>query len=177
MEGDFLRQCEWLSRFGAAGTLVSPKIHSASHLNPRMSGTNPMRVLFTHYGDEWFRGSEQLLFDLLKKLDRNRVEPIVWCNGAAMAEAARSAGITTYRTPLEFYFDYNSPRFNLSHYRALVREGVALVRRHNIRVLHANGAAPHQWLVPVARATRLPLLAHLHIDYRRRSRFVCLLHQ
>ncbi|MDR3532200.1 MAG: glycosyltransferase, partial [Rhodopila sp.] len=47
----------------------------------------------------------------------------------------------------------------------------------NIRVLHANGAAPHQWLVPVARATRLPLLAHLHIDYRRRSRFVCLLHQ
>ena len=142
-----------------------------------MSVGKPIPVLFTHYGDEWFRGSEQLLFDLLTNLDRDRVEPIVWCNGAAMAEAVRSAGITTYRTPFEFYFDYSSPKFSLSRYRSLVREGISLVRRHNIQVLHANSAAPNQWLVPVARATKRPLLAHLHIDYRRRSRFVCLLHQ
>jgi glycosyltransferase involved in cell wall biosynthesis len=142
-----------------------------------MSASQLIPVLFTHYGDEWFRGSEQLLSDLLTNLDRDRFKPIVWCNGAAMAEAARSAGITTYRTRFEFYFDYGSPRFNLSRYRSVVRQGISLVRRHNIQVLHANSAAPHQWLVPVARATRRPLLAHLHIDYCRRSRFVCLLHQ
>jgi hypothetical protein len=94
-----------------------------------------------------------------------------------MAEAARSVGITTYRTPFEFYFDYSSPRFDLSRYRACVREGISLVKRHNIKVLHANSAAPNQWLVPVARANRLPLLAHLHIDYLRRSRYALLLHQ
>jgi L-malate glycosyltransferase len=142
-----------------------------------MSAVKPIRVLFTHYGDEWFRGSEQLLFDLLTNLDRDRVEPILWCNGAVMAEAARAAGITTYRSPFVFYFDYSSPRFDLSRYRSFVREGIALVRRHDIQVLHANSAAPNQWLLPVARATKRPLLAHLHIDYRRRSRFVCLLHQ
>jgi hypothetical protein len=142
-----------------------------------MSLSQPIPVLFTHYGDEWFRGSEQLLSDLLTNLDRDRFEPIVWCNGAARAEAARSAGIITYRTPFEFYFDYSSPRFNPSRYRSFVREGISLVRRHDVQVLHANSAAPNQWLVPVARATRRPLLAHLHIDYRRRSRFVCLLHQ
>ena len=138
---------------------------------------SPIPVLFTHFGDEWFRGSEQLLFDLIKNLDRSRVEPIVWCNNLAMAEAALAAGITTYRTPLEFYFDYASPRFNPGRFRSMVRDGVVLVRRHKIRVLHSNSAGPNQWLVPVARITRLPVLAHLHIDYRRRSRFVCLLHQ
>jgi glycosyltransferase involved in cell wall biosynthesis len=142
-----------------------------------MSPPKPTPILFTHYGDEWFRGSEQLLSDLLANLDRTRFEPILWCNGSAMAEAARALGIPTYRTRFEFYFDYDSPRFNLSHYRSLVREGIALVRQHDIQVLHASSAAPNQWLLPVARATKRPLLAHLHIDYRARSRYVCLLHQ
>jgi glycosyltransferase involved in cell wall biosynthesis len=143
----------------------------------RMTRTGPTPILFTHYGDDWFRGSEQLLFDLMTNLDRDRVEPILWCNGAPMADAGRAAGITTYRTPFEFFFDHQSPRFNFSRYRSLVREGTELVRKHGIRILHANSAAPHQWLLPVARTTRRPVLAHLHIDYLRRSRYVCLLHQ
>jgi glycosyltransferase involved in cell wall biosynthesis len=141
----------------------------------RVAATIP--VLFTHYGDEWFRGSEQLLLDLMKNLDRNRFEPILWCNSIAMADAGRLAGITTYSAPFEFYFDYNSPRFSLSRYRSLVRQGVSIVRRHNVLVLHANSAAPNQWLVPVARGNQLPLLTHLHIDYLRRGRYTLLLHQ
>ena len=146
-------------------------------LDAPLDMTGPIPVLFVHYGDEWFRGSEQLLLDLLTNLDPSRVQPFVWCNGAAMENAARAAGIVTYRSSFEYYFDYDSPRFALARYRTFVRDGIALVRRHGIRVLHANSAAPSQWLVPVARATRRPLLAHLHIDYRRRGRFVCLLHQ
>jgi glycosyltransferase involved in cell wall biosynthesis len=137
----------------------------------------PLPVMFTHYGDDWFRGSEQVLLDLVTNLDRDRVEPIVWCNGAAMAEAARKAGVPTYQTPFEYYFDYSSPRFDPRRYLSFVREGIAIVRKHDIKVLHANSAAPHQWLLPVARSARVPVLAHLHIDYRRRGRFVCLLHQ
>lgn len=142
-----------------------------------MTDASRIPILFTHYGDEWFRGSEQLLLDLLNNLDRDRFEPILWCNGLAMADAARAAGITTYRTPFEFYFDDSSPRFDLSRYRSYVREGISLVKKHNIKVLHANSAAPNQWLVPVARANRLPLLAHLHIGYLRRGRYALLLHQ
>jgi hypothetical protein len=139
--------------------------------------TGPLTVLFTHYGDAWFRGSERVLYDLLTNLDPDRVRPILWCNGAEMAEAARAAGIITHRTPFEYYFDYASPRFSLTRYRAFVREGSELVRRYGAKVLHANGAAPAQWLLPVARSNRVPLLAHLHSPYLRRSRFVCLLHQ
>lgn len=137
----------------------------------------PTPILFTHYGDPWLRGSEQLLLDLLAHLDPARVRPIVWCNQLAMAEAARALGIITYRSDFEVYFDYEAPRFRLGRYRALMREARDLVRRHQIRVLHSNSAGPCQWLAPVARAARLPLLAHLHIGYLRRSRYVLLLHQ
>ncbi|MCW8309394.1 glycosyltransferase family 4 protein [Acidiphilium sp. PA] len=138
---------------------------------------NPIKVLFTHYGDPWFRGSEQILLDLMTNLDPARIQPILWCNGKLMEDAGRRAGITTYRTDFEYYFDYSSPRFSPRRYLSFVREGISLVRRHDVKVIHANSAAPNQWLLPVARTTRRPLLAHLHIDYLRRGRYVCLLHQ
>ncbi|HEV7264863.1 MAG TPA: glycosyltransferase family 4 protein [Falsiroseomonas sp.] len=137
----------------------------------------PIPVLFTHFGDEWLRGSEYVLLDLLRHLDRDRIAPVVWCNGAPLEQACRDAGYPTYRSPLSFYFDAGSPRFSMRHYAAMVREAVVLIRRHDIRVIHANSAAPTQWLVPAAAWTRRPLLTHLHIRYLRRSRFVLLLHQ
>ncbi|HTV44820.1 MAG TPA: glycosyltransferase family 4 protein [Stellaceae bacterium] len=142
-----------------------------------MTRSLPIPILFTHYGDSWIRGSEQLLLDLLARLDRQRVRPVVWCNAAEMADAVRGLGITAYRSDFELYFDYLAPRFRLGHYRSLMREAHRLIGEHEIRVLHSNSAAPCQWLAPVARQERLPLLAHLHIGYLRRSRYVFLLHQ
>lgn len=136
----------------------------------------PLPVLFTHFGADWIRGSEHVLLDLLTHLDRSKIEPVVWCNATAMAEACRALGLTTYQSPFEFYFDYDRPRFSPRRYAALIREGVRIVRRHGIAVLHSNSAAPSQWLAPVAVLTRRPLLAHLHIDYLRRSRYALLLH-
>lgn len=140
-------------------------------------GTGSLPVLFTHFGDQWIRGSETLLLDLLSHLDPARIRPVVWCNGTAMAKACRDAGYDTHRTDFTYYLDAGSPRFSMSAYAALVREGLALARRYSVRVLHANSAAPMQWLLPVARTLRLPLLAHLHIDYLRRSRYALLVHQ
>lgn len=133
-------------------------------------------VLFTHYGEQWLRGSERLLLDLMTHLDPARVRPVLWCNATEMADAARQAGIETHQSDFEYYFDYRSPRFSYRRYRSFVREGMRLVRTHDIRLLHANSAAPNQFLVPVARFAGLPLLAHLHINYLRRSRYACLLH-
>lgn len=144
---------------------------------PLMRYPAPAPILFTHYGDPWLRGSEQLLLDLLAHLDPARVRPIVWCNQQPMADAAGALGFTTYRSDFEVYFDYQCPRFRVSHYRSLMREARDLIRRHEIKVLHSNSAGPCQWLVPVARRARLPLLAHLHIGYLRRSRYALLLHQ
>lgn len=137
----------------------------------------PIPVLFTHFGDEWIRGSETALLDLLSALDKERVRPVVWCNAAEMAAAACSAGYPTHRSDFRYFFDYSSPRPNLSCLLELVRTCRALCRTYGIRVLHANSAAPAQWLVPAGFGARLPVLVHLHISYLRRSRYVLLLHR
>ncbi|MBX9698834.1 MAG: glycosyltransferase, partial [Acetobacteraceae bacterium] len=158
-----------------------PDQHDAPGTAPSVAGlamgaSSPLPVLFTHFGENWIRGSEQVLLDLLAHLDRDRIAPVVWCNADAMAEACRALGVPTHQSRFEFYFDYGSPRFAPRRYLGLVRQGRRLVREHGIRVLHANSAAPTQWLVPVAALTGRPLLTHLHIDYLRRSRYALLLH-
>lgn len=142
-----------------------------------MPPDHPLPILFTHFGDRWIRGSEMVLLDLLRHLDSDIVRPVVWCNGTEIAEACHAAGHTVHQTDFTFYLDQSSPRFDPRAYRAVVHEGNSLVQRYGIRVLHANSAAPTQWLVPIARGNRLPLLTHLHTDYLRRSRYVLLLHQ
>jgi glycosyltransferase involved in cell wall biosynthesis len=142
-----------------------------------MESHRPLPVLFTHFGDQWIRGSETLLLDLLRYLDRSRIQPIVWCNGAEMAEICRESGYITHKTDFEYYLDAGSPPFSFRKYSALVREAKEIARRYDIAVLHANSAAPTQWLVPAARSLCLPVLTHMHIDYLRRSRYALLLHQ
>jgi len=138
---------------------------------------SPVSILFTHFGENWIRGSEQVLIDLTGHLDKARYRPVVWCNASLLAERLRQAGVTTYCSEFTTFFGYASPRFSPPRYFSFVAEGMRLVEKHRIGLLHSNGAAPHQWLLPVARLTRLPLVAHLHAPYLRRERFVTLLHQ
>ena len=138
--------------------------------------TGPIPVLFTHFGDEWIRGSEILLLDLLKALNPDKIRPIVWCNGADMAQACRDAGYPTRRDEFRHMFDYGSPKPSARHFLGLISKCRALCRENDIRVLHANSLAPAQWLGPAGMAEQIPVLAHLHIDYLRRSRYALLLH-
>jgi len=132
----------------------------------------PIPVLFVHYGEQWIRGSEQVLLDLMGRLDPEAIRPILWTNGTEMAERARAAGIAAQRSDFAYYLDAGSPFPNPARYAGLVREGLGLVRRHGVRVIHANSAAPVQWMLPVARLSRRKLLVHLHSSYLRRSRVV-----
>lgn len=144
-----------------------------------MAGSHgfPLSILFTHFGEPWIRGSEQVLIDLVTKLDPDQFHPVVWCNCAPLAERLQDAGVTVYRSDFNAFFCHGSPRFNAARYLSFVAEGLRLVRRHDVRLLHSNGAAPHQWLLPVARRAGLPTVAHLHAIYLRRERFVTFLHQ
>ncbi|HEY8610215.1 MAG TPA: glycosyltransferase family 4 protein [Roseomonas sp.] len=156
------------------------KIRALRHPGEAPGGAalaRPVPVLFVHFGDSDIRGSEQQLLDLLGALDRSRYHPVLWCNGEALAEAARALDVTTHRTPLAFFFSASSSAFQWRTWWEQLRVARALVAQHGIRLLHANSGAPVQWLMPVARSLRLPVLAHLHAPYLRRDRLVLLLHQ
>src|SRR6185503_5532518 len=136
-----------------------------------------LSILFTHFGDHWIRGSERILLNLAAHLDRTRFTPVVWCNGGPLAGLMREAGVTVHESDFASFFGYNAPPFDLSRYLSFVRSGLELVRRHDVGLIHCNGAAPHQWMFPVGFRSAIPVLAHVHADYLRRERFATLLHQ
>lgn len=137
---------------------------------------NRRAILFTHFGENWVRGSERVLLDLMGGLDQRRFRPLLWCNAEAMAEQARLIGVRTFTSPMSYYLDYSSPRPNPLAFLRLMRQGARLIRRERVGMVHANGAAPCQWMAPAARVAGVPLLVHLHTPYHARSRYVTLLH-
>jgi glycosyltransferase involved in cell wall biosynthesis len=137
---------------------------------------DPVPVLYVHYGDDHMRGSERALLDLFANLDRARIRPFLWCNAAPIAEAARQMDVPSEMSRMAYI---DGPGTLLRHGPAFgrqMRTGMALIRRHGARVVHANSAAPVQWMSPATRFCRVPLLAHLHTAYSKRNRFALLLH-
>jgi glycosyltransferase involved in cell wall biosynthesis len=114
---------------------------------------------------------------LLTRLDRRLFEPVVWTNNSALAAAIRPLGIPSYLSRFTILFHVDAPRLDFPNYIRLIKEGTAIVKRHRIGLLHSNSGAPTQWLVPISRRQRLPLLVHLHVPYSQRERFTLLLHQ
>ncbi len=134
-------------------------------------------VLFTHYGENWIRGSERCLLDLLAHLNRSLYEPIVWCNSEIMAKEIRTLGITVYQSEFPILLGWLKPRFNIFGYLGLLKKAQKIINKHNIGMLHSNSAAPTQWLVPIARFNKIPLLTHLHSPYPLRDRVTLGVHQ
>lgn len=145
------------------------------HCNTTTS-QQPTRILFTHYGDEWIRGSERCLLDLLLHIDRKKYTPIVWCNSHVMADCVTAYGITVYLDKFPLLCGWKAPYFDLIALIKLIKKGIQLIDKHNIKILHANSGAPNQWLNFISRARRIPLIAQLHARYQLRDRISLGLH-
>ena len=126
---------------------------------------NPTTILFTHYGDEWIRGSERCLLDLLKHIDRTRFRPVAWCNSRTMADELRHLDIPVIQSEFPLLFGWQQPHYSFSKFYKLVRQGIDLVDKYDVNLVHANSGAPNQWLNLIARARGIPLVAHLHSRY------------
>ncbi|OEE49577.1 glycosyltransferase [Enterovibrio norvegicus] len=133
-------------------------------------------VLFVHYGDNWIRGSERCLLDLLTHIDKDAFTPVLWCNSELLADEARKLNIDVYVSEFPLLFGETTPKCNFRGYRQLISQGIEIVDNHNIDLLHANSGAPSQWLNVVSRARKLPLVLHLHSRYPLRDRITLGLH-
>ncbi|MBL4783040.1 MAG: glycosyltransferase family 4 protein [Porticoccaceae bacterium] len=141
-----------------------------------MAPSPPTTILFTHYGDDWIRGSERCLLDLLRYLDRSLFYPVLWCNSETMARAAAPLGIPVEVSPLPVLFSSRKPRFSIAAYCRLLRRGLDIVDKYGAKLIHANSGAPSQCLNIIARARHLPLISHLHSPYPLHQRLILGLH-
>ncbi|WP_159083988.1 glycosyltransferase family 4 protein [Saccharobesus litoralis] len=137
---------------------------------------NPAKILFVHYGEQVYRGSEVCLINLIANLDRNCFEPVLWCNSPEIAAVGKSHNIEVIRSDFSLLLGWQAPRFNVKAFWQQVRQGQQIIKQHNIDLVHCNSAAPTQWMVAACRLTDIPLLSHLHSSYPLRDRITLGLH-
>jgi len=152
--------------------LVEPLLPSGSS-----APASRVRILYVHSGDDLIRGSERVLLDLIRNLDPNRFEPIVWCDSRALADKVRSYGVTAYQNRFCILLGRAAPWFDVFRYSWLIRTGLQIVKRHDIKLIHANAGGTAQWTIPLARTARVPMLVHLHVLDPRFRRYKLGLHQ
>ncbi|HGY9594764.1 glycosyltransferase [Vibrio campbellii] len=138
--------------------------------------TNPKRILYVHYGDNWIRGSERVLLDLVSNIDRNQYQPFVWSNCAPLIERCQSLGIETKYSDFSLVGGWNTPRWNISGWNELIKQGTTLIEEHKIDLVNVNNGGPCQWMCVAARMSHIPLVTQLHCHYTLRDRLSLGLH-
>ncbi|YCO05187.1 glycosyltransferase [Vibrio sp. VNB-15] len=138
--------------------------------------TTPKRILYVHYGDNWIRGSEVVLLDLLSRVDRDQFEPFVWTNCEPLIEKCHELGIKTKHSTFKLVGGWRTPRWDISGWNSLIKEGSELIEKHNIDLVHVNSGAPCQWMCLATRMNHIPLVTQLHCHYLLRDRFSLGLH-
>lgn len=134
------------------------------------------RILYVHYGDNWLRGSEIVLLDLLKSAKENNYAPVLWCNSEVLAKKAADLGIEVIVDNFVCLGYWTLPRWNFRQFFRQLIKTKKLLTDYKISLVHCNNGAPCQWMVPVCKFTSTPILLHLHARYMFRDRLTLLFH-
>jgi len=136
-----------------------------------------INILFVHYGEEWIRGSERCLLDLLCNIDRSHYHPILWCNSNKMAQEAKLLNVEVIEEKFTILFGWKKPKLDIINYLKMVRSAVTIIKKYTIDIVHSNSGAPNQWLLPATKLTKKPLITQLHAPYIFRDRLTLGLYQ
>ena len=64
-----------------------------------MSSRDKKTLLFVHYGNDWIRGSEICLINLIKSINHQKYNCILWCNQQCLADKVQKQLSASYVTP------------------------------------------------------------------------------
>lgn len=130
----------------------------------------PIRVLFVHYGGDWIRGSESVLLDILRLLDRDRVIPYLACNQPQLAGAARQLGVEAFLLDRPtIRIDGRATRIEPLRWFRTVQALRQLARRLRVSLLYCQNGQPAQVAYYAGRQLGIPCVAHIHSFYDRRD--------
>jgi glycosyltransferase involved in cell wall biosynthesis len=142
--------------------------------NNQQDVTHKQRILYVHYGDNWLRGSEIVLLDILKSAKAKHYSPVLWCNSEVLAEKASALGIDVIVDDLVCIGYWTLPKWNFLQFFKQLGKAKQIITNYNISLVHCNNGAPCQWMTPVCKFTGTPLLLHLHARYLYRDRLTLL---
>jgi len=132
----------------------------------------PRKVLFFHYGENWIRGSEEMLLQLLKNMDRDKFEPVLVCNQEILRGAVESMDIPTHRISIpEIMLDGRYLRLGLFPYVGAYFRLRGIIKREQPDLLYCNTGLPCQLGLPAARRSGIPMVCHMHSVPASRRRY------
>ncbi|WP_394125530.1 glycosyltransferase [Vibrio hepatarius] len=134
------------------------------------------KILFVHYGDNWIRGSEKCLLDLIHYLDNRQYRPYVWTNNEALLAALDSDFVPGETSDFPLLLGWKAPKYDVSEWYRLFKKACDIIERREIDLIHVNSAAPCQWMLAAAHAKKVPLVTQLHSPYPARERLTTGLH-
>lgn len=126
---------------------------------------NVKRLLFVHFGDDWIRGSETCLIDLLKYCLKSDIAVVVWTNNPSLVEQCEILKVTVEYDHFSVIFGWRSPKLDVRNWLKLISKGKKLVKSHGINSIHCNSIAPCQWMIPVSFLTKVTCVTHVHSKY------------
>ena len=135
-----------------------------------MSNQTKTTLLFVHYSDDWSRSSEVCLINLIKSINHQKYDCILWCNQQRLADQVHKQIKASYITSFTLLLGWKAPRFSVSNWHEFYQQGKEIISHHQVDLIHCNSAAPCQWMNLVARHTHTPLVTHLHTQYPLRDR-------
>ena len=137
-------------------------INRVNHANAQQA----TRVLYVHFGDNWLRGSEIVLLDVMSSAQQQGYQPVLWCNSQVLADQAVLLGIEAVYQPMVCLGYWLEPRWQVGTFINQLLMTSKLIKKHNIALVHCNNGAPCQWLSVVCKWLKVPLVLHLHARYQ-----------
>jgi len=126
-------------------------------------------ILFINYGENWIRGQELCLINLLRNIDRAKYNPVAICNAEELNIALTNLGITTYLTKIpHISFEGKYSNFEIWSYIRALYYFKTVVKTHRIDLIYSNSGLPSQLGYPLAKMFSIPLITHVHAPYTKR---------
>ncbi|MEF1291773.1 glycosyltransferase [Vibrio sp. M260118] len=134
------------------------------------------KILFVHYGNDWIRGSEKCLIDLIKYISVRNFEAFVWTNNRALVKQLEVLNVPNILSDFPLLLGWKAPKYDFSAWLELITQGRELIELEDIDLVHINSGAPCQWMLAATRMTKTPVVTQLHCPYQTRDRFTLGLH-
>jgi len=133
--------------------------------------------MFLHAGDQWIRGSENVLLTVLRGLDRKRLHPVLVTNNAPLARLAGEI-VSTFVYPLpNLMYDDNDRSLNVVGWMKSVATVAQSAIRQKSDVIYCNGGSTCQIGYYVGKVIGAPVIGHVHSPYNRRYVLAYRLHR
>ena len=131
-------------------------------------------ILYVHFGENWIRGSEVVLLDILKSAKDHGHKPVLWCNSKILASKAEALEIDVIVDNFVCLGYWTKPKWDVLQFFWILIKAKKLLRKYKISLVHCNNGAPCQWMTPICKLTATKVLLHLHAKYLYRDRLTLL---